>query len=50
MVFESNSPTIGWDGSFKGALQPMDAYAYVINVQFSDGTTATRNGSVTLLR
>jgi len=50
MVFESNSPTIGWDGGFKGALQPMDAYAYVINVQFSDGTTATRNGSVTLLR
>ncbi|SHM05973.1 PKD domain-containing protein [Chitinophaga sp. CF418] len=50
MVFETNSALIGWDGSYKGAVQAMDAYAYVINVQFSDGTTATKNGSVTLLR
>lgn len=50
MVFESNDPLQGWDGSYKGAVQAMDAYAYVINVEFSDGTTATRNGSVTLLR
>ncbi len=50
MVFEANDPLLGWDGSFKGAVQPMDAYAFVINVEFSDGTTATKNGSVTLLR
>ncbi|PWV47511.1 gliding motility-associated-like protein [Chitinophaga sp. S165] len=50
MVFETNDPLLGWDGSFKGAVQPMDAYAFVINVEFSDGTTATKNGSVTLLR
>lgn len=50
MVFETNDPLQGWDGGYKGALQPMDAYAFVINVEFSDGTTATKNGSVTLLR
>lgn len=50
LMFESNDPAVGWNGISKGALQPMDAYAYVINVEFSDGTTATKNGSVTLLR
>jgi gliding motility-associated-like protein len=50
MVFETNDALIGWDGTFKGSLQPMDAYAFVINVEFSDGTSATKNGSVTLLR
>jgi gliding motility-associated-like protein len=50
MVFETNDAAIGWDGNFKGAAQPMDAYAFVINVEFSDGTSASKNGSVTLLR
>lgn len=50
LVFETNDANIGWNGTYAGAYQPMDAYAYVINVQFSDGTSATKNGSVTLLR
>ncbi len=50
LVFESNDPTIGWDGKFKGAVQPMDAYAYTVYVEFSDGTKTNKNGSVTLLK
>jgi gliding motility-associated-like protein len=50
MVFETNDASLGWDGTFKGSVQPMDAYAFVINVEFSDGTSASKNGSVTLLR
>lgn len=50
LMFETNDPAAGWDGRFKGAVQPMDAYAFVINVEFSDGTAASKNGSVTLLR
>ncbi|WP_298732060.1 PKD domain-containing protein [uncultured Chitinophaga sp.] len=50
LVFESNDPSVGWDGRFKGNLQPMDAYAYSIYVEFSDGTKANRTGSITLLR
>lgn len=50
MVFESNNIDLGWDGKFKGAPQPVDVYAYVVNLTFSDGTSATRTGSVTLLR
>jgi gliding motility-associated-like protein len=50
MVFESSDPRIGWDGTYKGNLQPMDAYAYVVNLEFTDGTKASKTGSVTLLR
>ena len=50
LVFESNSPTIGWDGKYKGVLQPMDVYAYTLEVEFTDGTRATKKGDITLLR
>ncbi|HEY0608029.1 MAG TPA: gliding motility-associated C-terminal domain-containing protein, partial [Chitinophaga sp.] len=50
LVFESNDPSLGWDGRFKGNLQPMDAYAYSIYIEFSDGTKANKTGSITLLR
>lgn len=50
LVFESSDPRIGWDGRFKGEVQPMDAYAYIVNLEFTDGTKGSRSGSVTLLR
>ncbi|WP_143305002.1 DUF7948 domain-containing protein [Chitinophaga vietnamensis] len=50
LIFESSDPRIGWDGRYKGVVQPMDAYAYVVNIEFTDGTKANRSGSVTLLR
>ncbi|HEY0272166.1 MAG TPA: PKD domain-containing protein, partial [Chitinophaga sp.] len=50
LVFQSNDPQIGWDGKYKGAEQPMDAYAYEVTLVFTDGTKANKAGSVTLLR
>ncbi len=50
LVFESDDPTIGWDGTFKGVIQPMDVYAYTLEANFSDGTRATKKGSITLIR
>jgi gliding motility-associated-like protein len=49
-VFESADRHIGWDGKFKGALQPMDVYAYTLDVEFFDGTKATKKGDITLIR
>ncbi|MBS1574873.1 MAG: PKD domain-containing protein [Bacteroidetes bacterium] len=49
-VFETNDQNIGWDGRFKGAMQPMDVYAYTLDVQFFDGTKATRKGDITLIK
>ncbi len=49
-VFESNSQKVGWDGRFNGVVQPMDVYAYVLEVEFTDGTRATKKGDITLIR
>ncbi|WP_169924872.1 DUF7948 domain-containing protein [Thermoflavifilum aggregans] len=49
-VYESRDVNQGWDGTYRGKPQPMDAYAYVIHIQFTDGTRVTRTGNVTLLR
>lgn len=49
-VFESNSKFIGWDGTYKGKLLPMDVYAYTLEVEFSDGTKTTKTGDITLIR
>lgn len=56
LVFHSTDPQVayvpeaGWDGTFKGKPQEMDVYAYTLQVKFNDGTTATKQGSITLLR
>lgn len=49
-VFETDDQRIGWDGRFKGALQPMDVYAYTLDVQFFDGTKTIRKGDITLIK
>ena len=49
-VFETNDKNIGWDGKFKGVIQPMDVYAYTLDVEFFDGTKTTKKGDITLIR
>lgn len=49
-VFETTDMNVGWDGTFNGQPQPMDAYAFILNVVFIDGTTFEKKGNVTLLR
>lgn len=50
LVFESHSQDKGWDGTFNGQPQPIDAYAYVLDVSFIDGTEKLLKGNITLLR
>lgn len=49
-VFETANPNEGWDGRVKGVVQPMDVYAYTLDVEFFDGTKTTRKGDITLIR
>lgn len=49
-VFETSDQNIGWDGTYKGKLQEMDVYAYVLVAEFVDGTHTKKQGNVTLLR
>jgi gliding motility-associated-like protein len=50
LVFQSNDQNLGWDGTYRGALQPMDVYAYTLDAEFSDGTHVTKKGDITLIR
>lgn len=50
VVFESNNPFIGWDGTFNGATQPIGVYAYTLEAIFFDGTKTRKKGDITLIR
>lgn len=51
MVYRSTSrKQNGWDGTFKGKLQPMDVYTYTLDVVFTDGKKLRKTGDITLLR
>jgi gliding motility-associated-like protein len=49
-VFETSNRRTGWDGRYKGVLQPMEVYAYTLEVEFTDGTRTTKKGDITLIR
>ena len=49
-VFETTSTKSGWDGTFKGVVQPMDVYTYTLDASFTDGKSLRKTGDITLLR
>lgn len=51
MVYESVSyKDAGWDGYYRGVLQPQDVYGYIADIEFSDGKRYQKKGDITLLR
>jgi gliding motility-associated-like protein len=50
MVFESANKNSGWDGTFKGALQPTDTYTYTLDIDFTNGKKYRKTGDISLLR
>jgi gliding motility-associated-like protein len=50
LVFETHDRRAGWDGSFNGQQQPMDVYAYTLDVEFFDGKKLRKTGDITLIR
>ncbi len=50
LVFHSDSRKQGWDGTFKGKVQPMDVYVYTLDVEFTDGQKIRKTGDITLIR
>ena len=50
MVFSATYKSHGWDGTFKGVLQPLEVYTYTLDVEFTDGTKYRKTGDITLLR
>lgn len=50
LVFQSASKRTGWNGYYKGVLQPTDVYTYTLDVEFTDGKKMQKTGDITLLR
>ena len=49
-IFESDEPSLGWDGTDHGKAAEMGGYAYLINFTADDGTPIERKGIVLLVR
>src|SRR6185295_5689779 len=47
VVFEAHNIKTGWDGTYKGQPQPMDVYAYTLDVEFTDGRKQRKSGDIT---
>lgn len=50
LIFHTSNRKEGWDGTYKGAVQPMDVYTYTLDVQFTDGKKYRKTGDITLLK
>ncbi|MFC4262312.1 PKD domain-containing protein [Ferruginibacter yonginensis] len=50
LIFESTSKKQGWDGTYKGKLQPNDVYTYTLDAELTDGRKVRKTGDITLLR
>ncbi|WP_316746765.1 putative Ig domain-containing protein [Pedobacter gandavensis] len=49
-LFESTNVQNGWDGTYKGQVQPNGVYVYQFEAELNDGTKTTKKGTITLLR
>jgi gliding motility-associated-like protein len=50
MVFETNSPSVMWDGYYKGTLLNSGVFVYQIDIRFANGSREKRAGNITLVR
>jgi len=50
LMFTSTSKSFGWDGKYKGVMQPQDVYSYGLEVEYTDGQRYSTTGDITLLR
>ncbi|WP_242675425.1 DUF7948 domain-containing protein [Niastella koreensis] len=50
LVFETHDRRAAWNGTYNGQLQPMDVYAYTLDVEFFDGNKLRKTGDITLIR
>lgn len=49
-VYESDNPSFCWDGRFNGAIMESDVVVYSVTASFTDGTSVSKKGNITLLR
>jgi gliding motility-associated-like protein len=50
LVYETNTPNVGWDGTFNGAELNPGVYMYYMDVECINGERTIKKGDVTLLK
>jgi hypothetical protein len=50
LVYQSNDVDKGWDGVYKGVLQPPAVYVYYVSATFYNNKSVNKQGSLTLIR
>lgn len=50
LVFTTNNIEEGWNGYYKGELQPMAVYVYIVRFTNNNGVSATQKGKLMLVR
>ena len=50
LIFETSDYRVGWDGTYRGKLQPMEVYVYSLTGSFADNVIIEKKGNITLLR
>ncbi len=50
IVFETTDRKQGWDGTYKGQVQPLEVYHYTLDVEFFDKKRYQKTGDITLLK
>lgn len=49
-IFETKDISKGWDGKFRGKLQPTGVYIYLLNMESLKGNQLMKQGTITLIR
>jgi gliding motility-associated-like protein len=49
-IFKTTDPLIGWDGKYKGEIQPMETYTWVASGIDIDGKIINRSGNFLLIK
>jgi gliding motility-associated-like protein len=50
IIYSTTDPRTGWDGSYKGVIQPNDNYIWIIKLVDMDGNMRSYKGNVLLLK
>ncbi len=50
LIFETNDPNSGWNGTYQGQLSPFGIYTYHLYYKNTDGSRFEKEGFVTLVR
>lgn len=50
LIFQSDDPKVGWDGTYKGQPSPVGVYSWTFHVELFGGRIVKKSGDVTLMR